>query len=121
MIDRRQVADVGRGIGELGLAEGPARPVGPLLLLRERDAEQLLDERGEPDLVADAEERGHQLGVDEARECRAEPLREQAEILARRVRDHGGVAGECRHHGPDVDGNCVEESHLRNDLLVGSI
>ena len=45
-----------------------ALPGGPLLLLRERRApSSSLRERGEPDLVADAGERGHQLGVDDVR------------------------------------------------------
>ena len=41
-VDRVEVADVGGGIGELRVAQRPALPVGPLLLLRERHAEQLL-------------------------------------------------------------------------------
>jgi hypothetical protein len=111
---RRQMPHVGIGVGELRLGERALAPVRPLLLLAEREAEHLEGERGEADLVADAGERGHQLRIDDVRHRDPEPGVDQAEILARRMRDDERMGRQGLEHGAQIDGERVEKSHLRN-------
>ena len=123
-IERGEVTDVRVGVGELGRRQGPLAPVGPLLLLAERQAEQVVREGGEPDLVTDPGERGHELGVDHLRHLDVEPGGEQGQILARGVRDDVGMRREGPRDGADVDGEGIEDGNLgrrRDDLGSGSI
>src|ERR671930_1972470 len=52
LLERMQVQNIGRGIGELGVAERLGAPIGELLLLRQIDAQQFADQVLETVLVA---------------------------------------------------------------------
>ena len=72
-----QHLDVQRGVDEPVLGEGTARPVGRAVPLLQREPEQLLHHRAEPDPRQPGEPPG-QLGVEQLRRARARPRRGRA-------------------------------------------
>ena len=93
----------------------PPRPVGPLQLLAERRAEQLVGERGEPDLIADARRTRPSPGCRRCPASRRRTASRGAEVLARRrARRRSGCAASASTIGRDVDGERIDERDLRS-------
>ena len=105
-----QQLDVERGVDEPGLRQRPGRPVGGGVLLREVDAEQLLDDGAEAD-AGEAGEPGAELGVEDARRVEAD-LAQAGEVLARGVQDPLLVADRRRAssvNGSPIGGRIEQE------------
>ncbi len=122
----RQVPDVERGVGEKFWGDGPRGPVGLLAGLVDRDAEMVLQERGEADARAPEQLRG-QHGVEDALRPEARKIVQQAEVEIAPVHDEV-LGGELvqepvelqagRQHVDQVDFLAHEELHQADPRLV---
>ena len=94
VVQGQEVHDVLARVDELLGPERAARPVGVGLILLDADLQHALEEHGEPDLEAVAQEGGHHLRVDHAPHRGAHERGEDLQVLAAAVQDDGylGVA-----------------------------
>ena len=120
IMQREEVEDVLRRVGELLAPQRPAVPVGVGLVLLDVDLEHPLEERREPHLEPVAEERALDLRVDDAPRRLAHERGEDLEVLRATVQHHGNARvaedGEERREVAQLDGIDHGGARLGGDL-----
>ena len=85
--DGTQMGNIRQGIGELLVREWPARPIGKAGRLVDLCLGELADDLLVADLVAEAANHGGNLRIEERRRNDAASVKENFDVLARRVKD----------------------------------
>ena len=98
------MGDVGDGVVDLGVGEGPARPVGEARGFVERDLADALGQFAIGDLVAKAADHGRDLGVEQRFGNDLGEVPDDFDILPRGVKDlHDIFIGHQLEEGLEVE------------------
>ncbi|MNZ29718.1 hypothetical protein D3C78_469720 [compost metagenome] len=102
VIDLAQVLDILGGVAHLHLAQRTLQPVGTGFVLRQLDAQQLLDQARVAHGEADVQVTGGDLGVEQRLRQAAGQAPEHFQILAAGVQhlDHGRIVQQCGEGRP---------------------